>query len=151
MVLFALAQGSIQLVPDGTIFIHIALILLMIWVLNRTLFKPINRVLEERERKSGRGGSAAGEILSQVDAKMTTYEKALREARSESYRLMEAKRTEAMEVRTSQINTVKEEVSALIAQEKESVQTQSEAARAALSDDARTMAQTISATILKNT
>ena len=53
MVFLALAENSIQLVPDGTIFLHIALILLMIWVLNRTLFKPVNRILETRERMTG--------------------------------------------------------------------------------------------------
>src|SRR6476646_5574329 len=43
-------EGSIQLFPDGTIFIHISLILLMIWVLNRTYFRPVNKVIESREK-----------------------------------------------------------------------------------------------------
>src|SRR4030095_12893228 len=46
-----LAGTSIQLVPDGTILFHIALILIMIAILNRTLFQPINRILAEREKK----------------------------------------------------------------------------------------------------
>lgn len=150
MVLFAFLQGSIQLVPDGTIFLHIGIILLMIWVLNRTLFRPINKVLEERERKSGRGG-AAGEILSQVDGKVSTYEKALREARSEGYHLMEAHRNEAMSARGTQINTVKEEVAGLIADERETVRKQTEDARGTLTGDAQKMAETITATILKKT
>jgi F-type H+-transporting ATPase subunit b len=150
MVFFAFAEGSIQLVPDGTIFLHIGMILLMIWILNRTLFRPINRVLEERERKSGRG-SAAGEILSQVDEKVSTYEKALRETRSEGYQLLEANRAEATAVRSAQINTVKEEVTGLIANEKDSVRKQTEDARAALTGDARKMAESITSTILKNT
>ena len=54
---------SIQLFPDGTIFIHIALILIMIWVLNRTLFKPINRVLATRDKFKGVEGGEAGPIL----------------------------------------------------------------------------------------
>ena len=40
--------AQIQLFPDGTLFIHIALILLMIYILNRTLYRPINRVLDTR-------------------------------------------------------------------------------------------------------
>jgi F-type H+-transporting ATPase subunit b len=151
MVLFALAEASIQLVPDGTIFLHIGMILLMIWILNRTFFRPINRILEERERKSGRGGGAAGQILSQVDEKVSTYEKALREARSEGYNLMEANRGEANAVRQAQINAVKEEVTGLIATEKDSVRKQTEDARTALTGDARKMAESITSTILKNT
>ena len=54
MVVLAFAEGSgIQLVPDGTILIHIALILLMIWVLNRTFFRPINRVIQSHEKNKG--------------------------------------------------------------------------------------------------
>ncbi len=149
MVFFAFAE-NIRLVPDSTIFLHIGMILLMIWILNRTLFRPINRVLEEREKRSGRG-SVAGEILSQVDEKAATYEKALREARSEGYQMMEANREEAMAVRGAQISTVKEEVTGLIADEKDSVRKQTEDARTTLTGDARKMAESITSTILKNT
>jgi F-type H+-transporting ATPase subunit b len=151
MFLFALAEGSIQLVPDGTIFLHIGLILLMIWILNRTLFRPINRVLEERERKSGRGSGAAGQILGQVDEKVSKYEAALREARSEGYKAQGANKADALAARQTQINAVKEEVSALVAQEKDSVQKQANEAHASLADDARQIAENISSTILKNT
>jgi F0F1-type ATP synthase membrane subunit b/b' len=48
MTFVAFAENSIQLVPDGTLFLHIIIILLMVFVLNATLFKPINRILEER-------------------------------------------------------------------------------------------------------
>ena len=43
MLCLALAEGSIQLVPEGTVFFHIAVIILMVYVLNATLFRPINR------------------------------------------------------------------------------------------------------------
>ncbi len=59
MIFLAFAENSIQLVPDGTLFLHIAIILVMVFVLNHTLFKPINRILEERERRTrGRTGEA---------------------------------------------------------------------------------------------
>lgn len=150
MISFVFAQ--IQLVPDvGPLLLHIAMILIMIWILNRTFFRPINKIIDERERKTGRGSGGASEILGQVDAKLSTYEKALREARSEGYVAAEADRNEALAARQAQITAVKDEVSVLIAQEKDSVQKQAESARAALTDDAKTMAETISATILKNT
>lgn len=41
---------EVRLVPDGTLFVHIAIILIMIWVLNRTFFRPVNRIIESRER-----------------------------------------------------------------------------------------------------
>lgn len=73
---------SIQLVPDGTIFLHIAIILLMIFILNRTLFRPVNRVLEEREQHTvGRSGEARG-VLQRVEESLNRYERTLREARA---------------------------------------------------------------------
>ncbi len=150
MTLLAFFQGSIQLVPDGTIFLHIAIILLMIWILNRTLFRPINRVLEERERKIGGRAGTAQAILGQVDEKVSKYEGALREARSEGYRQIEAHRAEAMAARQEKVNEVKEEVSSLIEQEKSELEKQTGAAQATLADEARQVAENITATILKN-
>jgi F-type H+-transporting ATPase subunit b len=150
MILFALAEETITLVPDGTIFLHIALILLMIWVLNRTLFKPINRVLEERVRKGGSRTGEAQAILGQVDSKVSQYENSLREARSTGYKLIEAQRAEALGVRQEKVNGIKDEVSSLIAQEKSEIQKQSDDARSTLTGDARKMAEDITASILKN-
>ena len=76
---------SIQLVPDGTLFLHIAIILFMIFVLNRTLFRPVNRVIEERERRTvGRSGEAR-EALRRVEESLSRYERSLRDARRESF------------------------------------------------------------------
>jgi F-type H+-transporting ATPase subunit b len=150
MILLAFAEETISLVPDGTIFLHIALILLMIWVLNRTLFRPINRVLEERERKGGSRTGEAQSIMSQVDTKVSQYETALREARSEGYRQMESYRASALATRQEKVNAVKEEVAAQIAQEKGELHSQADAARATLGNDAKKIAENITAAILKN-
>src|ERR1043165_2562218 len=96
MTFLAFAENSIQLVPDGTLFLHILIILVMVFVLNATLFKPINRILEERERRTrGRSGEAQ-DILHRVEQKRSHYNHSLREARSEVYRSREHRRAEAM-------------------------------------------------------
>ena len=94
-----LAFQEVRLVPDGTLFIHIALILLMIWVLNRTFFRPINRVLESRERSKGGRSSEAQEILKQIGEKQSHYNSAMLKARSEGYEMIEQQRSEAVAVR----------------------------------------------------
>ncbi len=148
MVFLCLAGNSIQLVPDGTIFIHIALILLMVFILNKTLFKPINHILAERERRTrGRSEEAEG-ILRRVDANMSRYEKSLREARADSYRLLEQERGGAMLERQSKLDAVREEVGRSIAVEKESIQTQVDDAKATLTDEAQLVAAGVSAQIL---
>ena len=42
-VILGFAEDSIQLVPDGTLVLHVIIILVMVYVLNATLFKPIKR------------------------------------------------------------------------------------------------------------
>jgi F-type H+-transporting ATPase subunit b len=148
MYFLGLAEGSVQLVPDGTIFIHIALVLLMIFILNRTLYKPINKILADREKKTGLDSSEAASILQSIDEKMSHYENSLREARGEGYRLMEQTRSEAMSLRETKLGSVREEVSSLIKEEKDAIQRQSEEARVNLEKEARTLAAKISSQIL---
>ncbi|MBA3241467.1 MAG: hypothetical protein H0T60_09620 [Acidobacteria bacterium] len=142
---------SIQLVPDGTLFLHIAIILFMIFVLNRTLFRPVNRVIEERERRTvGRSGEAR-EVLQRVEESLSRYERSLREARAESYRLLEQQQGEATNDRQQKIGLVKKEVDNLIESQKRELQAQADNARATLEGEARQVAASISAQILGRT
>lgn len=148
MIFLAFAENSIQLVPDGTIFLHIAIILVMVYVLNHTLFKPINRILEERERRTrGRSGEAR-DILQRVEEATTNYERTLREARAEGYRLMEQERVEAMNERQLKLNTLREEINGTVEEEKELIKGQTEEARRTLEVDARSIAVEIGSQIL---
>jgi F-type H+-transporting ATPase subunit b len=148
MIFLAFAENSIQLVPDGTLFLHIAIILLMVFVLNNTLFKPINRILEERERRTrGRSGEAR-DILQRVEEATTNYERSLREARAEGYRLMESERAEAMNERQAKLNALREEVTSKVEEEKALIRNQAEEARQTLAVDARSIAAEIGAQIL---
>lgn len=149
MILLAFAENSIQLVPDGTLLLHVFIILLMVFILNRTLFKPINRILEERDKRTrGRSGQAR-KILSDVEAKLSAYERALREARAEGYRLMEQERAEAIRERQIKLNAIREEIGRTVAAEQESIRAQAEAARATLESNAYEIAAEISAHILR--
>jgi len=149
MYFLGLAENSIQLVPDGTILIHIALILLMIFILNRTLFKPINKILADREKKTGGREGEAGEILQSVDEKMVHFESSMRDARAEGYKLLEQTRKEALSARESKLESVHNEVENLIAKEKDAIQKQADEARANLGKEARTLAAKISSQILR--
>lgn len=149
MVVLAFAEGgAVQLVPDGTIFIHIGLILLMIFILNRTFFHPINRILNLRERSKGGRSSAAQEVLAEVSQKTAQYNSAMREARSEGYQLIESERAAAVAERESKIETVKSEAARKISQETEVIHQQTAEARTALAAEAQNIADKISFNIL---
>lgn len=148
MLLLAFAE-SIQLFPDGTIFIHIALILLMIWILNRTFFKPINRIIESREKHKGSHGSEAEGILRDVTEKRAQYDQQLLDARSEGYELIEKERKAAIENRLARIAKAKSETAASLAGRKQQVQEQASEARSAIATEAEVMAEKITRNILK--
>ena len=46
-----LLEAQIQLVPDGTLLLHLLIVVVMVFIVNRTLLKPINRILAEREKQ----------------------------------------------------------------------------------------------------
>lgn len=147
MTLLALAE-SIQLVPDGTLFLHIAIILAMIYLLNRILFRPVNRVLEQRERHTRGRSSEARETVQRVEERLRQYERSLREARAESYQLLERQQSEAAGERRRRLEEVRQEVDSQIEEQKRVIREQAEAARANLEGEARRAAATISAQIL---
>ncbi|MDT5121033.1 MAG: synthase [Acidobacteriota bacterium] len=148
MIALAFAENSIQLVPDGTLILHIAIILVMVFVLNATLFKPINRILEERERRTRGRSSEAHDILHRVEEKLAHYEQTLRQTRTEGYRLMEQEHAVAMQERQASLNAAREEINRSVAEQKETIHAQAEEARATLNQDARRRAAEIGAQIL---
>jgi F-type H+-transporting ATPase subunit b len=148
MIILGLAGDSIQLVPDGTVFLHIAIIVLMIYVLNATLFRPVNRVLAERERRTRGGTGEAQDILQRVANSMNRYERTLRDARTEGYRLLEQERANALLERQNQLSSLRAEIEASTEEQKQLLRTQSEEARASLEEIARRSASDISRQIL---
>jgi len=148
MIILGLAGNSIQLVPDGTLFLHIAIIIFMIYVLNATLFRPINRVLAERERHTRGGTGEAQDILQRVANSMNRYERSLRDARTEGYRLLEQERAAALVERQNQMSSLRAEIEISTEEQKSLLRTQSEQAHAALEEDARKIASDISRQIL---
>lgn len=146
---FALVLAeSIQLVPDGTIFLHIAIIIAMVFVLNRILFKPINKILSDRERLTTGNSTEAQVILRRVEDNLSTYERSLKEARAESYRLLEDERTKAINERQSLMRSVRDEVEQIVDNEEKLIESQAAEARVALEEEARRMAVTIKNQVL---
>ena len=146
---FALVLAeSIQLVPDGTIFLHIAIIIAMVFVLNRILFKPINKILSDRERLTKGNSTEAQVILRRVEDNLSTYERSLKEARAESYRLLEDERTKAINERQSLMRSVRDEVEQIVDNEEKLIESQAAEARVALEEEARLMAVTIKNQVL---
>jgi F-type H+-transporting ATPase subunit b len=148
LIAFAFAGSSIQLVPDGTLLLHLALIVAMVALLNATLLKPINRILEERERRTKGRFKEAQILLSAVSEKLREYESRMREARARGYQLLESERTAATGERERKVSEVKAEVTRWLDEEKRRLQTDEEQIRARLQKDAQERALEIGSHIL---
>jgi F-type H+-transporting ATPase subunit b len=148
MILLAFAE-SIQLVPDGTLVIHIAIIITMVFVLNKVLFRPVNRALDERENRTRGRSKEAREIIQRVEGSLLRYEDSLRKARAEGYRLLEQQQAKALDERQQKIASVRKDVEEEIGQERGRIQAQADEARVTLEDEARRVAATISSQILR--
>jgi F-type H+-transporting ATPase subunit b len=140
---------SIQLIPDGTILIHIAIIITMVYVLNRLLFKPILRTLSEREARTHGRSDEARETVRKVGENLSRYENSLRQARAEGYSLLEQQQSEANGERQRKVAEVRREVEEQLGQEKNEIQAQAERARATLQGEAERVATEIKGQVLR--
>ena len=145
------AENSIQLVPDGTLILHVVIILVMVFVLNATLYKPINRILEAREKRTRGRMSEAQEIMTDVSQKLANYERQLRQARADAYARSEQERTAAMHERQQKLNDMRQELSDSIAKEKQIITEQAEGARGSLETESHRIASEISSRVLGRT
>ena len=146
---FALAENSIQLVPDGTLLFHLVVIVTMVVLLNATLLKPINRILEERDRRTKGRLSEANKTLLTVEEKLRAYESQLREARASGYAAMEQERGKLSKERERRMGEVKAEAASLVSQEKERIKAETGEVRNSLRVSAQKRAREISEQILR--
>jgi len=143
-----LAFAEIQLFPDGTLFVHIAIILAMIWILNRTFYKPINRIIESREKNKGGHSTEALEILKNVDEKEARFTREMLDTRSKGYELVEKEQKKAVAAREQKLAEAKAEASEKFDSGKADLEKQAAEAHAAIGAEAEKIADKIAANIL---
>ena len=144
-----LAEASIQLVPDGTLLIHLLMVAVMVIILNRTLLKPINQILADREKYILGRVEEAKDLIKTADQKRSDYDAGLKAARTEGYHLLERERAQAVQEKEGKIRTFKEETNRMVAQEIESTKRQEQQVRSELEAEAGTLSALITQQILK--
>lgn len=148
-VALAFAEGGGNIIsPNGSLIFVLVLFLLFVFVMNRLLFRPIGRVLDERETLTEGATSEARAAVRRYQAKLADYESTIRQARAENYKKLEQDRAAALEERRQVIEAAKRETSEKIEHAKSEIGQQASAARAALESESRQIAETISRTVL---
>lgn len=148
-VALAFQEGSGNIIsPDGSLVFILVLFILFVFVMNRLLFKPISRVLDERQTLTEGATNEARAAVRRYQAKLADYESSIRQARAESYKKLEQDRASALEGRRRAIDAAKQETTGKIEQARAEIGREAEAARAALETESRQIAETISRTVL---
>lgn len=145
-----LAESSIQLVPDGTLLLHIVMVVVMVLVLNRTLLKPINKILQERDKHILGQIDEAKEMLKTRDEAVADYQSALRAARAEGYQLLEKERSQALKEKDEKVRAFKEETNRKVSDELKSTQDQERKVRGELEGQAEALGALITSQILRH-
>ena len=144
-----LAETSIQLVPDGTLLLHLLMVGIMVFVLNRTLLKPINEILAEREKQIAGRLKEAEELAAGTQEKLARYNGALREARADGYKLLEKERAQGLKERDEKLRQYRERMSIEVAAEVEATRKQEQTVKGELDAQAITIGNLISSQILR--
>ena len=144
-----LLETSIQLVPDGTLLLHLFLVVVMVFVVNRTLLKPINQILAEREKQIAGHLKEAEAMAAETQEKLQKYNDALREARADGYRQLEKERAQGLKEREEKLRKYRDEMSKEVAAQVETTRRQEQAAKGELEAQAATIGNLISSQILR--
>lgn len=144
-----LAETSIQLVPDGTLLLHLLMVVVMVYVVNRTLLRPINQILAEREKQITSRQTEAQKLATESEEKRKKYNEALHAARVDGYKLLERERAEAIKEKDEKVRLYREQMSKQVATEVENTRRQEERVKGELEGQAASISNLISSQILR--
>ena len=148
----AFAEGGSSIInPDGSLVFILLLFLLFVFVMNRLLFRPVSRILDQRQTLTVGAANDARAAARRYEMKLNEYETTIRQARAESYKNLEAQRAVVLAERQQVVEAAKQETAEEISRAKAEIQRQSEQARATLEAESRQIAENISRTILGRT
>jgi F-type H+-transporting ATPase subunit b len=122
--------------PDLSVLWVIFFVLLLTVILDRLLFKPILRVIAERERAITSARELAERSATEARAATAEFERKTSEARGEIYRQMDDMRRAALAERVEIVSGTRAEAEAEIASATAQLQVEVERARRTLTADA---------------
>jgi F0F1-type ATP synthase membrane subunit b/b' len=122
--------------------------LFTLFCLNAILFKPFIRIMKEREARTTGQLEESERLLERYRRLSEDYENRVRKQKSESYRLQEQRRNEAIARRAQAIAETRKKADQMIADSRKEISTQMEKLKAPLESEARQIAVQIGRAIL---
>jgi F0F1-type ATP synthase membrane subunit b/b' len=144
-----LLEAQIQLVPDGTLLLHLLMVVIMVFILNRTLLKPINQILAEREKQIQGRLKEAQTLAAETEEKRKKYNDALHAARVDGYKLLEKERGDGLKEKDEKVRLYREQTSREVAAELDKIKRQEQSVKQELETQAASISSLISAQVLR--
>jgi len=134
--------------PDLSVIWVIFFVLLLTVVLDRLLFKPLLRVMAERQRAITSARELAERSASEARLAVAEFDRKTSEARAELYKQMDEMRRTALDERAAIMSRTRAEAEAEIASASARLQAEAEEARRRLSTDADVLGAAVAERIL---
>ena len=128
--------------------ITVVLLILLHFYLKAVLFKPLDRVMEERRKLTEGARKAAEDSLAAATRKADEYEAKLRDARAAVYKQQEEIRKGWLEEQAQQVADARDRSDSSVKAAREAIAVDTAAARKSLQDSSAAVADQIVATVL---
>jgi len=133
---------------DGSIVVQIVNFLVLIWVLNMVLYKPIRKILLERKEKVAGLESVIDGSAREVNAKENSYAEGIRQARTAGQKEKEARMQAAAEEEKAIISKINASAQAELQAVKTKIAQEMSTVKAALEKEVDAFADAIGKKIL---
>ncbi|MDY0291143.1 MAG: ATP synthase F0 subunit B [Desulfuromonadaceae bacterium] len=133
---------------DWTILVQFVNFLVLMFILNVLLYRPLRKVMAERQEGIAAKHQRARDLEVSINEKMERYEKQLHEAKAEAAQAAAAIRKEAAKREATILGSAREEANGHLDLIKVQVSKQAEAARNSLKQETQDLAAAIVGKVL---
>lgn len=131
-----------------TLFIQVINFLLIIFILNKLLYKPILKILEERDARIGGGQQKAKKLIEDSEALLNDYNQKLHNAKIDALNTKNVARSAAAEQANGIIDEARKKAEDIIEQIQQEMAREMAQAKKELEPELGVMATTIAQQIL---
>jgi F-type H+-transporting ATPase subunit b len=131
-----------------TIVIQVVQFLLLLFILNRFLFRPTINLIEEREQKITTWKEETKNFHESMQERLQSYENQILEAKAQAQEQQELVTVELQKEEDKKLDAVSEEAVRIVASTQEKLQQETELLRGQLREQAEEMSQLVAEKVL---
>jgi len=131
-----------------TIIIQVVQFLILVYLLNRLLFKPTSQTMEERQSKIEAWEEKTRTLQEGARAKIASYEKQLKEARKKAQKEQKRMSIELSQQEEQKLQAVFDEAAQMVTSTKQALKEETERLRQELRQQAQEMSQMLAEKVL---